>query len=115
MPSRAARPCTKPGCPCLVTGRQSRCAEHERERAQARGSAAANGYDAAWRKLRLRFLIDHPFCVRCHAEATEVDHIVAFRGNEALRLDPTNLQALCISCHSSKTVMQDGGFGRMRG
>jgi len=43
--------------------------------------------------------------------ATHVDHVLAHRGDEGLRLDPNNLQALCHSCHSRKTASLDGGFG----
>jgi 5-methylcytosine-specific restriction endonuclease McrA len=43
---------------------------------------------------------------------TEVDHIIARAagGTDAWE----NLQNLCTSCHSRKTVECDGGFGRAR-
>jgi 5-methylcytosine-specific restriction protein A len=43
--------------------------------------------------------------------ATQVDHVKAHHGNEALRLDPANLQSLCQSCHSRKTATVDHGGG----
>jgi 5-methylcytosine-specific restriction protein A len=115
MPFRAARPCTKPGCPQLVRGSSSRCPAHERERDAARGTSTARGYGADWRKLRDAFLVEHPRCEEpgCRKAATDVDHVQAHRGNEALRLDPNNLRAYCHSHHSSKTVREDGGLGRM--
>jgi len=49
----------------------------------------------------------------CRAEgiikaANVVDHI---DGN-AWDNSEGNLQALCVSCHSRKTVLEDGGFGK---
>lgn len=36
--------------------------------------------------------------------ATHVDHKVPHRGNRALFLSLTNLEASCASCHSTKTM-----------
>ncbi|WP_413771322.1 HNH endonuclease signature motif containing protein [Pseudomonas aeruginosa] len=36
-------------------------------------------------------------------EATEVDHIIAHRGDQALFWDESNWQPLCKPCHSAKT------------
>jgi 5-methylcytosine-specific restriction protein A len=44
--------------------------------------------------------------------ATVVDHIIAHRGNEHLRMDPKNWQPLCKRHHDQKTAREDGGFGR---
>ena len=118
MPSRSQHPCTHPGCPRLVRG-QRRCPEHTRQAEAVRGTASQRGYDAKWRTLRATWIGGHPFCSACasvgvQSLATQVDHIVAHMGNDALRLDPANLQSLCMSCHSRKTVGQDGGLGRVR-
>jgi len=88
-------------------------------KATRRPSAAVRGYGRDWQKLREAFLSENPLCVKClergvFEEAAEVDHIVAHRGDDGLRLDWMNLQAMCKSCHASKTVAQDGGFGRPR-
>ena len=90
-------------------------AHHEAPRA----SSHARGYTKRWQKLsrmhRRRFpLCADPFGV--HGERIEpgahVDHIVPLaRGGTN---DAANLQTLCASCHSRKTVLQDGGFGRPR-
>lgn len=74
---------------------------------QERGTAAQRGYDRRWRRLRLMYLREHPLCVECLAAgrtvaATDVDHIVAKRDGGSD--DYTNLQALCHSCHSKKTM-----------
>jgi len=41
--------------------------------------------------------------------ATEVDHIVPLRAGGTN--DAENLQALCKSCHSRKTAIEDGRWG----
>lgn len=87
-------------------------------RVDNRGGSAKRGYDATWQRLRLMYLRDNPLCVECERQgeivaATDVDHITPIAsGGE--RLDESNLQSLCRSCHSRKTVTEDGGFGRNR-
>ena len=50
------------------------------------------------------FLRANPLCASCGRAASEVDHIKAKRiGGED---DDENLQALCKSCHSSKTARE---------
>jgi len=95
-----------PGCPNFAE-RGGLCAKHARERERARGSAAARGYDRRWRRLRKAFLAAHPFCARCGAPATDVDHIIPKAAGGAD--DWTNLQALCHACHSRKTQRQSMG------
>ncbi len=44
--------------------------------------------------------------------ATEVDHIVAHKGDESLFWDfQDNVRALCKSCHSKKTARENGRRG----
>ena len=65
-----------------------------------------------WRRLRLVILQRDPICVKCKRKAsTHVDHIRAHKGDQTLFWDQANLQGLCLSCHSRKTVYKDGGFG----
>lgn len=65
------------------------------------------GYDAAWRRLRLRKLRVNPICEACHERpAEEVDHIDADTSNRSWG----NLQSMCHPCHSRKTVRCDGGL-----
>lgn len=110
--------CRKQGCQNLTDS--GYCPDHQQQ-AQAydqhRESAAKRGYDARWRKARLNFLKQHPLCVECLDKgfviaATDVDHIVAHKGDKQLFWDPKNWQPLCKSHHSMKTVKEDGGFGR---
>ena len=123
MPRKAARPCRYPGCPALVKQPgESYCPSHSRERNskynRERGSAAARGYDHNWRKLRKMQLARNPLCedpYGDHAEhhetimATQVDHITPLREGGTNRM--SNLQSLCIRCHSKKTALEDGRWG----
>jgi hypothetical protein len=53
--------CRVPRCPDRGT--------HRGYCERKRGSAAARGYDATWRKLRAEHLKAHPWCVECGVEA----------------------------------------------
>lgn len=61
-----------------------------------------------WSQTRLLKLHQNPLCEHCALEnklinATEIDHIIDIEDAPALRLDMSNLQSLCKSCHSKKT------------
>lgn len=78
---------------------------------QARRALPTNS--AKWRKIREAQLAREPLCRCCTAlsivrEATDVDHI---NGDDSDHRD-CNLQSLCGSCHSRKTALENGGFGR---
>lgn len=72
---------------------------------EVRPSSNERGYDATWQKLRLMILRGEPLCRRCGEAASQVDHIVPLRkgGTNAQE----NLQSLCHSCHSRKTITED--------
>lgn len=122
MPTRPGSACTHtPGCPGLVrAGRCSVCgrAPTDPHYDQQRGSAATRGYDRRWQKLRLMHLRAHPVCVECLRHglvtlANEVDHILPKRmgGDDS----DTNLQSLCKSCHSQKTMREKMRKSRVPG
>ena len=82
-----------------------------------RGTAAQRGYDADWRRVRGVVVREEPLCRHCLSKGyttptSEVDHIIPHRGNDRLRLDRSNLQGLCKSCHSRKTATEDSGFAK---
>lgn len=64
--------------------------------------------DPHWQRLSKAYLSRNWQCVRCKLNkrlvgAVEVDHILPVRLYDALKYDESNLQALCHSCHSTKT------------
>lgn len=82
---RPARPVTRPS-----RARDTRPSAHDR------------GYDRTWRRWRLMILREEPICRLCGGSADQVDHIVPLRAGGTN--DRANLQPLCASCHSTKTV-----------
>lgn len=112
MPRRPNIPCKHPGCARLVPYGGYYCEEHKPMHTHDRESATERGYNARWRKARLRFLHRHPLCEECKkqgklVEATVVDHIIPHRGDKKLFWDETNWQALCKPCHDKKTWTED--------
>lgn len=84
-----------------------------------RPSAAARGYGWRWHRTRLVKLALMPLCQDCHDRgevngATEVDHIDGLGPLGPRGHDLDNLRSLCKSCHSKKTVREDGGLGHKR-
>lgn len=117
MPRRSCKPCRSPGCPGLTHGKYCEAHKHlENERQQDhdrhRGNAAQRGYGSRWRRLRRMYLNNHPLCEdpfgihETPVPATDVDHIIP--RSDSGPDDESNLQALCKSCHSRKTVRENG-------
>jgi 5-methylcytosine-specific restriction enzyme A len=109
---------------CGALSEQSRCLAHRRGKEQARGSAAARGYDARYRRLRKAVIEAHVarfgwtcpgFNRPAHPVAPEgltADHVQPLsRGGESTR---ANLAGLCLSCNVSKRDGRDGGRGVAR-
>lgn len=117
MPFKAPRICTcgkvVPAnilCECQKARKRARDKSYEGKRPTAR----QRGYDKAWEDAAKLFLSrpENRFCVICGMTATVVDHRIAFKGNEALRMDPKNWQAMCRPCNSRKNVRSETGFGK---
>ena len=112
MPYRALKPCKQPGCPKLTHG--SFCEPHKKQYLQSledrRPSSQERGYDHRWAGYIRRYLRIHKTCVICKRPSQRVDHIVPVRRGGSF-WDPSNHQAMCLSCHSRKTATQDGAFG----
>lgn len=109
-----SRRCRHPSCSTLTREVGGYCTahkQHRKEQPTERRRVAARFYASeAWRRVRLRMLAMQPYCRMCGKRSQVVDHIVPIRSGGA-PLDTRNLQALCKSCHDSKTVRVDGGFG----
>lgn len=127
MPYAPMKPCTFPGCGVLVPSTQRRCDAHrkqeENERSRHRrasGEFTIVFYNSrAWRSFRDAWLREFPLCGDRPAgpsaehsacvefgrvtPAAQVDHIEAVReGGD--HFDRSNIQSLCHSCHSSKSM-----------
>lgn len=112
---RARTVCSKPGCANLTQG--GRCTDCRRTAEQARGSAAARGYDRDHREnFRKPVLRRDPVCVVCQAKPSRhADHWPLDR-DELVRRgldpnDPAHGRGLCHGCHSTETATnQPGGW-----
>ncbi len=90
------------------------CQRHRPKPAPRRDSAGWHGWSSLpiWTDdLRPRQLLREPFCRECarhgvRTYATDVDHVRDHKGDWALFADPGNLQSLCHSCHSRKTMRE---------
>jgi 5-methylcytosine-specific restriction protein A len=110
MPRKPKRPCFCPGCGRLTDGRY--CDEHRQTAERQynrylRDPDTNKRYGRAWKKLRARFLLQHPLCEQCRKEdrltaAEEVHHLLPLANGGTN--DERNLMALCKSCHSSITI-----------
>lgn len=112
MPTRPEKPCQHPTCPKLTRGRY--CATHRRvyARPDRRAPAPKRGYDAAWKRVRAAYAAANPVCEDPEGRHGEypppvaiVDHVTPISEGGA-RLDPSNLQSLCRSCHGRKTARE---------
>ena len=110
MPYKAKRPCKHPGCPNLTD--RDYCREHLKEynyeyNHYHRAPDTNSRYGAAWRKIRARYVEQHPLCELCLKNGRvvpveEVHHIVPLADGGTN--DFANLMSLCKSCHSAITL-----------
>ncbi len=72
--------------------------------------SAAVTRSVRWKVVRLQAKRRDGFkCVKCNARGRlEVDHIQPVRTHPELSFDPANLQTLCGTCHSRKTIIEIG-------
>ena len=112
MAMKPLRRCAYPGCRMLTAA--GYCPEHMPKRERKESAAWHYLYTAPrfhWGERRRRQLIDEPFCRECAAKglrvpATDVDHVVPHRGNVELFMHG-ELESLCHSCHSRKTMQEN--------
>lgn len=123
MAKRALKPCKHPGCPEVT--RDGWCPKHVPTPRQARRKESAAYHSwypkAIWTKdLRPAQLMREPFCRVCAAQgrrtpATVVDHVVPFRGDWQLFINPANHQSLCEFHHNQKTAREQAEERRKAG
>lgn len=125
MASKPLRPCRAPGCRNLTSS--GYCQEHQALRPRLEGlergdSAAWHSWywTTLWRKeLRPQQLAREPWCRECakrglRVRATDVDHVVPHNG-DWYAFTHGELQSLCHSCHSRKTLRELGKKTQKRG
>ena len=105
MPRKPKKPCAYPGCPNLTDGRY--CPEHQTKvnagyEKYGRDPGTKRRYGRAWKRIRDKYVMEHPFCEICFGcgiivEAEEVHHRKPL--SEGGTHDRSNLIALCKPCH----------------
>lgn len=110
MPPRTPKACRVRGCRCTTTDPSGYCESHKGEgwRQYKTGlSRHQRGYGSRWDVIRPRILKRDKGLCQEHLRrglavpAACVDHIIA-KANGGTD-DDTNLEALCWSCHATKT------------
>ena len=106
MPMKPAHPCHWPGCGKLTHDRF--CEEHTKEynrnyERYDRNPETRRRYGRAWKRIRDKYVSEHPFCEKCLEEGVlvkteEVHHIKPLAEGGDHRRE--NLIALCKSCHA---------------
>lgn len=109
-----AKECIQHGCTKLVK-KGSRCDEHSYQKMYKANRTDVNEQrfytSTEWKKVRDMSMHRHMYlCVRCKQPAVYVDHIVPLKVHWDRRLDPTNLQPLCPSCHKQKGIEDDRDY-----
>lgn len=122
MPHLPKKPCRYPGCPNLTN--ETYCEIHKKQANKEynqyqRDKFSKTFYNTPkWREIRKLKLTQSPFCEECRkngtiVKATIVDHIKPIKqGGEPYALD--NLQSLCWSCHSRKSIIEGSRFGNVQ-
>ena len=120
MPYKPRKPCRHPGCPELTN--ETFCEKHKKESNKIynqykRDELSRTFYKTAiWIETRKKKLRLNPLCEECQRNGTMVigkivDHIIPIKqGGEPYDLD--NLQTLCWSCHSRKSIQEGSRYGK---
>lgn len=118
MPRKPPHPCGRNGCGELTYERF--CKKHQSETnanydKYERDKAMKRFYNSPeWLAIRKRKLQIEPFCEECKKIGTLVigkivDHIIPIKHGGTNNL--SNLQTLCWSCHSRKSVEEGSRYG----
>ena len=121
MPRKPKKPCAYPGCPNLTEGRY--CPEHQSKvnsdyEKYGRDPRTKKRYGRAWKRIRDKYVMEHPFCELCFqrgiiVETEEVHHKKPL--SEGGTHDRSNLIALCKSCHSRIHAERGDRWGSRQG
>jgi len=113
MPRPKVKVCNQPGCPELAPPGKPNCQSHTPTPWASRETREP--LPSNWRALRAAVLErDNHTCHApgCRTKATHVDHITprSLGGSHHM----TNLQALCRSCHATKSAIEGNAARRDR-
>lgn len=121
MPSKPKKPCAYPGCPNLTDGRY--CPEHQQKvnsnyEKYGRDKSTKKRYGRAWKRIRDKYAVEHPFCELCFERGIivpteEIHHKKPL--SEGGTHDRINLIVLCKSCHSTIHAKRGDYWGNHRG
>ena len=108
MPRMPRRGCAYGTCSRLAVEGSQYCEEHKklmdkRYNDYERSPDTNKKYGRAWKRIRDRYVREHPLCERCLAEGRltpgeEVHHILPI--SQGGTHNPENLMSLCQSCHT---------------
>jgi len=115
MPSKQRRYCAESGCNNYAENGYY-CTEHKPQVIRVKKAYESWYNKAQWLNIRKQHLIKEPLCRECkrhgiYTKGNEVDHIIPHKGNFKLFIDRVNLQTLCTSCHSKKTMRENSRKG----
>jgi 5-methylcytosine-specific restriction protein A len=115
-PYKPRKPCAHHGCRELTRDRY--CEAHAKQYAREyekhrRNPDTRSRYGTQWRKIRTRYIKEHPLCELCKqagrfTAADTVHHKVKVADGGTN--DTANLQALCSECHSRLHAQQKDYF-----
>lgn len=111
------KPCRFIRCPKLAEDGKFYCENHQdyelsvrqeknRKADLKRGKQDPLYGSQKWKKTRDYVLRREPLCRMCQGPAEMVDHITPIKQG-GLRLNLSNLQPLCTSCHRFKTIKEN--------
>ena len=114
--------CMHPGCRRMIPFNQRFCEEHKQDKSKQATNQERMQYEekelrfyksTTWTKLSKSFRLRNPTCASCLKrgiirQAVLVDHIEPIKTAYGWqhRLDESNLQSLCQTCHNAKTARE---------
>lgn len=113
--------CSQVGCLELIDFKNRFCEKHSKVNHDKERYRINYQYDkeykqfynsASWRKLRKTVMLEYDWmCQEClrnerYTIADVVDHIIEIKDDWDKRLDKSNLEPLCHTCHNAKTARE---------
>ena len=113
------KPCIEARCPLFALPGKARCHAHQlayyrADNAERDPAVSAFYNSTTWKRFRAAIRAARPLCELCLTERRErlseqVDHIAPLKEAPHRALDESNVRALCMSCHSRRTMTDRHG------